>query len=167
MMSLIKKALPLFLILVAALPALSQAQAPIPKTTAATAGPFDPTRDSVKELQQATAEASKSGKRILLDVGGNWCVWCWEMEKFVEEHKELRQLRDRNFVVVMVNYSSENENKALLSRYPQINSYPHLFVLDSDSKLLHSQDTSELELGESYDLEKYTAFLTEWAPPQK
>lgn len=157
MVSLIKKTLLLFLMLVAALPAFSQAQAP----------PFDLTRDSVKDLQQATAEASKSGKRILVDVGGNWCVWCWRMEKFVEEHKELRQLRDRNFVVVMVNYSPENENKAVLSRYPPIISYPHLFVLDGDSKLLHSQDTSELELGESYDLKKYTAFLTEWAPPQK
>jgi hypothetical protein len=43
-------------------------------------------------------------------------------------------------------------------------SYPHLFVLDQDGMLLHSQDTSVLEEGPSYNLDKMTGFLKKWAP---
>ena len=44
-----------------------------------------------------------------------------------------------------VNFSPENENKELLSKYPQIPGYPHIFVLDSGGNLLHSQFTGDLE----------------------
>jgi len=37
-------------------------------------------------------------------------------------------------------------------------------VLNEDGKLLHSQDTSQLERGKSYDLEKFFTFLKKWAP---
>ncbi len=33
---------------------------------------YDPERDAVKDLEMATALASKSGKRILIEVGGKW-----------------------------------------------------------------------------------------------
>jgi hypothetical protein len=56
------------------------------------------------------------------------------------------------------------ENKKVLSRYPTIPGYPHLFVLDTGGRLLHSQDTSQLESGRSYDLEKFFSFLKKWAP---
>lgn len=126
---------------------------------------FDPARDATKDLQEGIAEAARTGKRVLVDVGGNWCGWCHEMERFIEAHPELKALRDKNFVTVKVNYSPENQNAALLSKYPAIKGYPHLFVLDKDGSLLHSEDTSLLEDGKSsYVLEKFTAFLSQWAP---
>jgi hypothetical protein len=75
-------------------------------------------------------------------------------------------LRDKNFIMVKVNYSEENKNEPLLSRYPQINGYPHLFVLERDGKFLHSQDTGQLEEGKGYNLAKFMAFLKEWSPPE-
>jgi len=33
---------------------------------------YDPERDAVKDLEMATKLASKSGKRILIEVGGKW-----------------------------------------------------------------------------------------------
>ena len=33
---------------------------------------FDPTRDAAKDIEQAMAKAARTGKRVLLDVGGNW-----------------------------------------------------------------------------------------------
>jgi len=66
-------------------------------------------------------------------------------------------------VVLKVNYSDENENKDFLGKYPKIRGYPHLFVLDSDGKLLHSQGTAELEEGKGYNEQKVMAFLSKWA----
>ena len=76
----------------------------------------------------------------------------------VDAHLDLVQLRDRNFVTVKINFSEENENKEVLSRYGPIESYPHLLVLDTDGKLLISQDTGVLESGKSYNIEKLKAF---------
>ena len=86
------------------------------------------------------------------------------MDRFFDTHLDLLLLRDQNFVTVKINFSEENENKAVLSRYGEIAAYPHLFVLNADGKLLLSKDTGALESAKSYSLEKLTAFLKEWAP---
>ena len=70
-------------------------------------------------------------------------------------------------MTVKINFSDENENDQVLSRYPSSEGYPHIFVLDSDGKFLHSQGTAVLESGKSYNLEKMNEFLTQWAPPVK
>lgn len=125
---------------------------------------FDPLRDPVADLETAKVEAARGGKRILLDVGGEWCSWCHILDKFVEGDAEIRSFRDANFVWIKVNYSEENENQAFLSAYPPIKGYPHLFVLDAEGKLLHSQFTGELEQGKGYDRSKFFDFLKAWAP---
>ena len=33
-------------------------------------------------MQNAISEAKSSGKNILLEVGGNWCIWCRAMDSF-------------------------------------------------------------------------------------
>lgn len=128
---------------------------------------FDPKRDPASDLEMAKVEAQRGGKRILLDVGGEWCSWCHILDKLVEEDGEIRSFRDANFVWMKVNYSEENENKAFLSAYPAIKGYPHLFVLDADGNLLHSQFTGDLEKGKGYDRKKFFTFLKDWAPAAK
>jgi thiol:disulfide interchange protein len=128
---------------------------------------YDPARDAQKDVDAAVAEAQRTGKRVLLEVGGEWCSWCHTMDRFFQEHADLLALRERNFIMVKINSSDENENQKLLSQYPRIPGYPHLFVLDANGKLLHSQDTSALEEGKSYNLRRFQAFLQKWAPPAK
>jgi len=127
---------------------------------------FDPARDAVADLETAKVEAQRGGKRIMLDVGGEWCSWCHLLDAFMEGDSEMRRFRDAHYVWMKVNYSEDNENAAFLSRFPAITGYPHLFVLDADGELLHSQFTGELEKGKGYDRAKFFAFLKEWAPAQ-
>jgi len=37
-------------------------------------------------------------------------------------------------------------------------------VIDTDGRVLHSQDTSALEAGKTYDVAAFRKFLTEWSP---
>ena len=127
---------------------------------------FDPSRDPFADLETAKVEAKRGGKRILVDVGGEWCSWCHILDEFVGGDAQIRSFRDEHYVWVKVNYSEENENKAFLAQFPQIPGYPHLFVLDNDGKLLHSQLTAELEKGKGYDRKKFFDFLKQWAPPK-
>lgn len=131
---------------------------------------FDPGRDPVADLATAKVEAKRGGKRIVLDVGGEWCSWCHLLDAFIEGDAEIRSFRDAHYVWMKVNYSEDNENAAFLSQFPSIKGYPHLFVLDADGTLLHSQFTGELEADEGqpkgYNRERFFAFMQEWAPPK-
>lgn len=128
------------------------------------APPFDPSADPNADLQAALDRARREGKRVILDVGGEWCIWCHRMDDFIGSHPDLGALRDQYFVWQKVNFSDENENEAFLAHYPEVAGYPHLFVLDADGTLLQSQDTSELESGDSYDAGRFRAFFERWAP---
>ena len=124
---------------------------------------YDPKRDAEADIKGAVLEAQRTGKRVLVDVGGEWCIWCHTLDKFFDQNPKLLEDREKNFVMVKINYSPENRNGKVLSRYPKIPGFPHLFVLDANGKLLHSQDTSELEAGKSYNTKKVSAFLKRWA----
>jgi thiol:disulfide interchange protein len=126
---------------------------------------FDPSRDAVADVASAVRQAKLEGKRVLVDVGGQWCAWCRIMDRFFASNDQARAIRDTHYVWVKVNWSKENRNEALLSRWPKIAGYPHLFVLDDDGRLLHSQDTSLLEQGRGYDAGRFVAFLERWRPP--
>jgi thioredoxin-related protein len=125
---------------------------------------FDSTRNPANDVKEAVVEAKRSGRRILLDVGGNWCKWCHYLDRFWEQNKDVADFLHKNFIYVKVNFSKGNENKDFLSKYPKIPGYPHFFVLDTDGTLLWSQNTGELESGQGHDHDKVLAFLKKWAP---
>ena len=125
---------------------------------------FDPSRDAAQDIDAAVAEAKHSGRRVLLDVGGEWCIWCKKLDQFFDRNEDVAGFLRQNFVVVKVNFSPRNKNERVLSRYPDIPGFPHLFVLDDAGRLLRSQDTAELEEGDHHDRGKVLAFLRRWAP---
>jgi thiol:disulfide interchange protein len=126
---------------------------------------FDPNRNADADIQAAIAEAQRTGKRIILDVGGDWCPYCHQMDKFFLEQPAIRELRDRNFVTVAIYYGRDKKNSEALSRYSKVLGVPHFFVLDRNGKLLHSQHMLDLRLGGSYDPPKMKQFFSAWAPP--
>ena len=125
---------------------------------------YDPKRDADKDIAEAVKEAQRTKKNVLLEIGGQWCIWCKYFDKFFADHSALAQFRDENYIMVKINFSKENENKAVISKYGKVPGYPHLFVLDKDGKLIHSQDTSKLEEGRGYNMTAVANFLRDWAP---
>jgi thiol:disulfide interchange protein len=130
--------------------------------------PFDPTRDSAKDLQAAMATAKAEHKNILMDVGGNWCSWCILVERTLHEDAELNVLLNKNYVVLHVDFSQGHENTAFLGHYPKATGYPAWYVLSANGRLLKAEDTSELEsthkLNEGYNKDALKRFLVENAP---
>jgi thioredoxin-related protein len=124
---------------------------------------FDPTRDAAKDVAAAVAAAKAQGKRVLVDVGGEWCPWCHILDRFVQSNVDIKALVDSNYVWVKVNFSPDNKNEAVLSKWPKIGGYPHLFVLDGTGRLVHSQETGSLEAQKDYDKAKFVAFLRKYA----
>ena len=136
-----------------------------PPTQKGKAG-YAPTADPAKDLAALAQQTKQDGRRIMLVVGGEWCGWCHTLERYLKENAEIGALWSKSFATLKINMSPENRNEAFLKQYPRIPGYPHLYVLEKDGKLLHSQGTAELESGSSYSADKMRAFLTKWAPPR-
>jgi thioredoxin-related protein len=143
-------------ILLSAFALLAQSDEPHPT--------FDPTRNPQEDLKAAIELAKKTNKNILLDVGGEWCIWCHRIDAFMHDTNEIESLLNENFIVVKINYSKENKNEEFLSKYPKIEGYPHFFVLNKNGKFLHSQNTGDLEKEKGYDKNKFLTFLETWSP---
>jgi thiol:disulfide interchange protein len=127
---------------------------------------YDSSRDPFSDLEMAIERAQRESKRILLDVGGTWCVWCSILDTFIAEHPAVAEKLREGFLIMKVNWSPDNQNRSFLSSYPEILGYPHIYVLESDGSLLHSQNTAELESGSSYSEEAVLRFLEQWTPPR-
>jgi thioredoxin-related protein len=125
---------------------------------------YDETRDPALDLETAVARARDEGKRILVEVGGEWCGWCKRLDLYIHDHPAISHGLEEGFLIVKVNFSREDENEEFLGQYPDIKGYPHIFVLESDGTLLHSQNTGDLEEGSSYNEEALLTFLNAWTP---
>lgn len=124
---------------------------------------YDETRDPAADLQVAVERAQKEGKRILIQVGGEWCGWCKLLHGFIHDHSSVSEIIHAEYLMMKVNWSRENHNEAFLGQFPEIRGYPHIFVLEKDGSFLHSQNTGDLEEGRSYNEGILIEFLKEWA----
>jgi hypothetical protein len=125
---------------------------------------YDDQRDAAQDLARTIERAKAEHKHILVQVGGDWCGWCKRMSRFIETNEQVRAHVSRDYLLMKVTYDEKQPNTAFLSQYPKIKGYPHLFVLSSDGKLLHSQETADLEEGSAYNEQVYVSFLEKWKP---
>lgn len=125
---------------------------------------FDPARNAVADVEQALSQARSQRKLVFIDLGGEWCSWCHIFDRFIASRAEVQKVLAERYVMVKVNYSPQQRNEQLLSRFPKARGYPHFYVLDAGGKVLASQDSGELESGKDYDEAKVLAFLRRHAP---
>jgi thiol:disulfide interchange protein len=128
---------------------------------------YDKTRDPAADLAAAIPQAQREHKRILLEVGGEWCVYCRLLNKVVHEDERLVKRLADDFIVLKVNFSDDVKNETFLARYPSIPSYPHLFVLETDGTFLLSETPDSFMDKDKYVADKILAFLEKWAPKKR
>lgn len=130
--------------------------------------PYDPKADAQKDISKLIAQAKKEGKNIMIQAGGNWCIWCLRFNNFVQTTPELKELVDKNYVYYHLNYSPDNKNEKAFAKYIDIKekqAYPFFIVLDKNGKVLHVlKDSSVLEEGKGYGLDKVKDFFNTWKP---
>lgn len=127
---------------------------------------YHPYANAAEDVKAAVAKAKKEKKHVLIQVGGNWCVWCYRFNAFVQTDTTLKRLADDNFVIYHLNYSPENKNGSYLKKlgFPQRFGFPVLVVLDANGNRIHTQDSGLLEKGNGYDKDKVKAFFANWSP---
>lgn len=123
---------------------------------------YDPERDPFADGREAIRLAAASNRRILIEVGGDWCGWCRELHRLQQRDDIRRQLRQQ-FVVLKVNYSDDNRNAGFLSSFPEVQGFPKLYVSEKDGTILHVQDPAAFVVDGHYSHERYLEFLRRWS----
>lgn len=126
---------------------------------------YNPKADAKKEVTQAIEKASKEGKNVFLQIGGNWCPWCVKFHNFVEADPEIKNFVEANYEVVKVNYDQKNKQEELLAKlgFPQRFGFPVFVILDGNGNRIHTQNSAFLEKDKSYDKEVVMRFLKNWS----
>ncbi|MDQ8750257.1 thioredoxin family protein [Elizabethkingia miricola] len=129
--------------------------------------PYHPEENAEAKIAELTALAKKENKNIMIQAGGNWCIWCLRFNNYVQTTPELKKLADDNYIYYHLNYSPDNKNEKIFAKYGNPGDkygYPVFIVLDKDGKQIHTQDSSVLEEGKGYSLDKVKKFFEDWKP---
>jgi thioredoxin-related protein len=128
---------------------------------------YNPNANASKDIATAVKRAKAEHKFVLIQAGGNWCSWCIEFARFAKADTKIDSVINASFVWYHLNYSKENENKAIYAKlgYPQRFGYPVFIILDEKGNRIHTQASEYFEDGKkSYDKQKVQNFLEMWSP---
>jgi len=128
---------------------------------------YDEDINPMTQIDNALKTAKASGKYVICQVGANWCKWCYRFDEYIKKDAEIAKIVNDNFVYIHVNYDAKKPHHAETMKRlanPGRFGFPNMVVLDSNGKVLHIQDSSFLESGESYDKQKTLRFFNNWTP---
>ena|SRR5271165_4394358 len=116
-----------------------------------------------EEIAHALKLASAQHKRVLLVFGANWCYDCHVLD-LAFHRADVAAVLKPNFEVVHVDAGQGDKNQDIMQQYhvPMAKGIPAIAVLDSDGKLLFSQQGGEFEKARALGPEDVLAFLNKW-----
>lgn len=131
-----------------------------------TAHLYHPEANAKAAIAAAVAQAKAAHKNVLIQAGGNWCIWCLRFNQFTTQDAQLDSAIKAGYVVYHLNYSKENLNKEVFADYgfPQRFGFPVFIILDENGNRVHTQNSSYLEEGKGYSKTKVLDFLKDWSP---
>jgi thiol:disulfide interchange protein len=119
----------------------------------------NPTADIAAALKQAKLEH----KRVILSFGGDWCGDCQVLDIYLHQSPN-QEIFDKNFLLVHVDIGRFDKNLDITKKYnvPLKKGVPALAVLDSNGKLIYSQQAAEFgDMRYMYPT-SVTDFLNKW-----
>jgi len=127
---------------------------------------YDPSLDGMQQIKEAVTKANSEGKHVFIQLGGNWCPWCILFHNFCNDEPEVKEMLEKNFVTVKLNYSPENKNAeaTTMLENPGRFGYPAFIILDGKGRRIHTQNSAYLEEGKGYNKKEVLDFLKAWSP---
>jgi thiol:disulfide interchange protein len=121
---------------------------------------YDESADGNKQVADAIVIAKRERKRILLEFGANWCVWCHRLHDLFESDKSVSAELKADYVVALIDVN-KGHNEDLVVKYGAKTGYglPFLVLLDSDGTHLVTKHSDDFEEGDHHNPQKVLAFL--------
>jgi thiol:disulfide interchange protein len=125
---------------------------------------YDRTRDPEADFRAAAAAARAKNRRVLIVVGGDWCMWCFMLDRHLRADAEAKRLFFDGFELMRVYYNDDNTNQAFLSRFPAFEVFPHFFVVEPDGRVRASVTADIFIRDAKYDTALIRSFVEQWQP---
>jgi thiol:disulfide interchange protein len=145
---------------------------------ASPAPPALPVYDEVaigsEQLATALANATKENRRVLVQWGANWCIWCKRLHELATTDPAIAKELRYEYDVVHLDIGRRDKNLDLAEKYGvdlAKNGVPYLTVLDADGKVVVNQETGSLEAKvegqKGHDPQLVLAFLKAHEAPHR
>ena len=128
---------------------------------------YDEKADAKEQIAAALSRAKEENRRVLLQWGGNWCVWCRRLHDLYARDQAVAKKLLYEYDVVYVDSLKNGKNVELAASYGadlKKNGVPYLTILDADGKVLANQETGALETKvdgqDGHDAKKLLELLT-------
>lgn len=140
---------------------LAQLPSPLPL-------PYDETADAEAAVAAAFARAKAGGKRVLIDLGGNWCPDCRILAGMMEL-PEVKPFLEAHYAVVTVDVGRMNKNLQIPQRFgiEKLRGVPTVLVVEADGTLVNKTDSAELADARSKSPQAIVDWLARYAAPVK
>lgn len=129
--------------------------------------PYRVEADAQKDIDSLLKIAQSTNKNIVLQAGGNWCIWCLRFNDFIHKNANVQEVLAQNFLYYHLNYSPDNKNEAVFQRYAPEGSklgYPFFIVLSKTGEVLSISDSGHLEENKSYSEARVIEFFKKHTP---
>ncbi|WBO22473.1 thioredoxin family protein [Sphingomonas abietis] len=104
--------------------------------------PYDENADAQAVVAKAKAQAKREHKRLLIDLGGNWCLDCRVLASIMEL-PELQPYLAKHFVIAKVNIGRFDKNGEIAAHYGingRLEGVPAILVVDPAHDRLLNRD---------------------------
>ncbi len=127
--------------------------------------PFDKAADADKALDAAFARSAREHKRVLIDLGANWCADC-RILVAVMALPEVQAFLDAHYVVVTVDVGRFNRNLQIPARFgitQRLEGVPSILVTTPAGKLVNQGHIFALDEARLMTPQAIADWLALWA----
>ncbi len=127
--------------------------------------PYNETADAEAAVNAAFARAKQSGKRVLIDLGGNWCPDCVVLANIMQL-PQMKPFIKNHFEVVAVDVGRFDKNLAIPARFgivQRLKGVPSVIIAEPDGKFVNQGNVSALSDARHMTPQSVADWLAQWA----
>jgi thiol:disulfide interchange protein len=127
--------------------------------------PYDDSADADAAVNAAFEKARETHRRVMLDLGGNWCGDCRVLAGIMEL-PEMRRFINEHYVLVSVDVGRFNKNLQVPARFGitgRLVGVPSVLVATPDGKLVNRGDIFALADAGHLTPQAIADWLAQWA----
>jgi thiol:disulfide interchange protein len=127
--------------------------------------PYDEGANADAAVAAAFEKARETHRRVMLDLGGNWCADC-RILAGIMDLPEMQRFLAAHYVVVSVDVGRFNRNLQVPARFgitQRLVGVPSVLVATSDGRLVNKGDIFALDDARSMNPQAIADWLAQWA----
>jgi thiol-disulfide isomerase/thioredoxin len=129
--------------------------------------PYDTNADATAVVDAAFARAGKNGKRVLIDLGGNWCGDCLVLANLMQL-PEMKRFLAAHFEIVKIDIGRYDKNLQIPARFGvtdrlKTGGVPSIIIAEPDGTFVNRNDISALEDARHMTPQAIADWLAQWA----